>query len=437
MSSSAIPSEEPKAKPQKKLTFSEELDEMMVVARPKGWLTLGCCLGILFLGMVWSVVGTIAIKVRGNAISMSVESSYVVVAQTDGTVIQVTVSEGEKVKVGETIVKVVDPINALAIQQKKEQISLREAELKVFREKIAEQTEAHLESLKLKVESAQFALLSVESSLTFLETDLKSKRRLYDKGILPLPDVERAYSDLQKAKIDIENYKATIASLMADLTVGYRTEDIKIKEDEIFSMREELNRLLLKSTFLDIKTEKPGKVIEVVVGPGDRVVAGQLIASIEAPLDSAEEMNFYACVGGEYGGILDVGLPVEIEVAGIDPKQYGYMLGNISYLSPYPVSQQEILSEVRNQEIVAFLKGNNSVVYSMTIRLIPDPMTISGYKWTSRRGPPWEITTGTVGSILAIIEKRRPIFFILPSEVGPYVQETLPQSQTKDEALRG
>jgi NHLM bacteriocin system secretion protein len=406
-------------------SVSNELDQMMTVVNSKGWIALACCCSLLFILLLWTFLGNVPMKVGGWGIIRSPVGAYIVVAQTAGIVVDIEVNAGQFVKPGDLLVKTIDLKNDLTIQLQKEKVSLTELELTALKQQIEQENQARQLSIKKKIESVELSKNNTLARIPFLENDLAAKKRLAEKGVLARPDVEKANAELLTARNTIEAYEAEEASLNADLTVHYRLSEIKAKEEVLDSAKRELEKLLLQQSFSLIKTEKAGKVLEIDVSIGKNVEPGQMITSIELPLQPNQKLEFYTLIGAEYGVLLKAGLNTQIEVAGIDPKQYGYLLGKVIYVSPFPVSQQEVFSEVPNLELSQFLRGKNEAVYSLIVELFPDPTMSSGFKWTTNWGPPNPITTGTLGVARVIVQERRPIFYILPQEIGPYVREIM------------
>ena len=50
----------------------------------------------------------------------------------------------------------------------------------------------------------------------------------------------------------------------------------------------------------------------------------------------------------------------------------------------------------------------------MEILIYINNNTISGYKWSSKNGPPFYIESNTPASIQITVQKQRPIFLVIP-----------------------
>ncbi len=426
-SPSSVPSEREKLE---KLVASDALDLLLQVIGSKAWIVLWCCFSLLIIGISWSLLGAIPVKVQGTGISMTESGPFIVVAQIEGTVINTCVSSGEFVEKGDLLVELENPGLAFDIEHKKSSLVSKEADLQALMQRIEAEKAARNATIIKEIETTVFSLKTAESNIAFLQKDLESKQRLEKMGIIPQHTVEDAKNKLEQTKIDIESYRATMVRLKADLSKSYRVEELQAKISEVGGTRTDLARMTFESQNLEVRAGRSGKVLELVVANGDRIVPGMEIASVEVPITKGEHLRYYACFPAQYGDLLDVDLPVEIAVSGVDPKQYGFLLGKTKFVSPYPVTSQELKSDVRNAEIAQFLRGGDEVVYSAIIELQVDPTTKSGYAWSSKSGPPWQLSSGTIGTIQTIVDRKPPIIYILPVDFSPTLYKLLSKRET-------
>lgn len=411
----------------KKLVSSEDLEQLMEVVGIKSWVALTASFAIILITLVWSVLGSIPIKISGNGQSQTEKGPYVVSAGINGTVQQVFVSPGQMIKADALIATLTNSTLALNIQLKETEIRNAKTDLEMFKLTVAAENAARRQSLEKQIDTASLTIAATDSRLPFLEEDLQSKIRLKNKGVLAPRDVEEARDALQKACLDIQSAQSQIVALQAEHSKTYRQEEIVAKESGLTGLEDELQRLELQKTRLEIRSKEAGRVIEVLVAPGDPINSAATVASIELPLKKGESLQFLACFGAQYGDLLDTGLKTEIEVAGVDPKLYGYLLGTIKFISPYPVTTDELMTEIKNKEVVEFLKDDNKVVYMATIELEKDATTLSGYRWSGKKGPPWSISPGTTATVVTIVEEKPPIVYVLPEQLTPKLYQLISQ----------
>jgi HlyD family secretion protein len=68
---------------------------------------------------------------------------------------------------------------------------------------------------------------------------------------------------------------------------------------------------------------------------------------------------------------------------------------------------------LRNDKLVETLMGRSAPI-EVVAKLLPDPATPSGYKWSSSKGPPTQVMSGTLATGSVVVESRRPISYVLP-----------------------
>ena len=93
-----------------KLSSPEQLDKAITIISPSFWIAaIGGGL-IIAVALVWSIFGRLPVNVNANGIYMGKDGMHAVVAEADGIVQEVFVSEGDTVTAGEKIAKLDDEV---------------------------------------------------------------------------------------------------------------------------------------------------------------------------------------------------------------------------------------------------------------------------------------------------------------------------------------
>lgn len=195
--------------------------------------------------------------------------------------------------------------------------------------------------------------------------------------------------------------------------------------------------------YLEIGTPTTGVVTSVAVSPGDRVVAGQLVAVVAAGRPATEEPVFApqagviaelvarpgratrpgdplaylapsgtglamsAFVPARLATGLQPGMPAHVEVAAAPAAQYGFIDGRVTSVAPTPATPDALLYTLRgNTELVEFFSGSGPVV-QVTVAL-QQADTPSGFRWTIGSGPDLPITFGTLADV-RVVTDRGPV----------------------------
>ena len=66
-----------------------------------------------------------------------------------------------------------------------------------------------------------------------------------------------------------------------------------------------------------------------------------------------------------------------------------------------------------SKQMIQELTGKSAPI-EVRVKLIPDPSTPSGFKWSSSEGPPMKVFSGTICSGNVTVETKKPISYVLP-----------------------
>ncbi len=90
-----------------KMLSPDELDQLMRVTRPRGWLALIALLALVAAAVAWGVFGTIPVQVSGEeGVLLGGDSRSQAVSQTSGLVTDVGVEIGDEVREGQVLARV-------------------------------------------------------------------------------------------------------------------------------------------------------------------------------------------------------------------------------------------------------------------------------------------------------------------------------------------
>jgi len=202
--------------------------------------------------------------------------------------------------------------------------------------------------------------------------------------------------------------------------------------------------------WVSIRTKVPGRVTSIEIQPGSVVHKGDILATLEslkggeiptkliAPEDGViEELN--AAVGDQMdasepimwlrtsaapryvfaflpvssGDLVDAGMAAKVNLASVDSQKYGLLLGKVQNVFVYQASMNQPQLRAIPIEMRKYLVSEYPSVL-VVVELEMDPSTVSGYKWTSPKGPPEPLSAGVFGEVKITIENRRPISYVIP-----------------------
>ena len=90
-------------KAREKLSSPEQLDKLIVITSPKGWLALLAVGLIVIVGLLWGIFGTIYYKTVGWGFLVISGGIYTVQASADGKLRSINVQSGDLVRSGQVV----------------------------------------------------------------------------------------------------------------------------------------------------------------------------------------------------------------------------------------------------------------------------------------------------------------------------------------------
>lgn len=89
-----------------RLSSPEELDQLMQVITPKGWMALIGLAALLVAALIWGIFGGVPTKVQGQGVLLRTEGIYHVAALSPGQVSDLYVTAGDMVAQGQTVARI-------------------------------------------------------------------------------------------------------------------------------------------------------------------------------------------------------------------------------------------------------------------------------------------------------------------------------------------
>lgn len=158
---------------------------------------------------------------------------------------------------------------------------------------------------------------------------------------------------------------------------------------------------------VEVKSTVMGRVLELRVNVGSFIQMGTPLLSMEL---SAEPLLAIVYVSPVAGKKLHAGMTVQISPSTVRKEEYGMMLGKVISVGEFPVTYQGMLRVLGSDELIRALP-----VGGASIEVVVEPLkadTESGYAWTSPKGPPTTLQSGTFVAASIITEERHPVELI-------------------------
>lgn len=399
-----------------RLSSPEQLDALMRISTPKGWIALLTIMGLLVLTVFWGIIGSIPTLVLGQGLFVRSGGVLQVESNINGQLTNLTVDVGDDIYEGQVFARI-------AQKEILEQLSLEQRQF----ERLKEEKNQQINLLGKKSDTSNFALeqqkIAVKASIDSLRNEvIRLKEKVLDHeylvkaGLITKNTLSQTQLALAKTENDIISARAKLEQLSANKA---QTEHSSLIEEVNLGQRlNESKRnitLLRERLFNTSRVVAPynGKVVEIMANEADFLQIGSPILSMERTGRDIAELEIVAYLSPMDGKKVFPGMPVQIEPSIVKKEEYGALMGTVTFVAEYPSSTKGMLNVLGNPELVKMMSSMGPPIEIRAV-LIPDPTTISQYRWTSAGGPPLKLDTGIIATVSITTRKQPPITLVIP-----------------------
>jgi HlyD family secretion protein len=399
-----------------RLASPEQLDLLMQVTTPKGWIALLALGSLLVVAVVWSIVGRIPEKVSGQGLLLKGGQMLDIVSLTSGQITAVYADVGDTVQEGQVIARIAQPELLEKLRSSKGKL----IDLENQREMLTTFGSRDSQLQKASTAQQRVTLEQTNQSLTrrikWLEEKVASQRDLLDKGLITKQNLLDTRTDIDNSKQEIEKNLGQLKQLAVQelQSENQRQRDLETNLQSINETKrniEEIDYQLNMNS--NVLSPYAGLITGISRDHGKYVNTGDVLMSIEPTDKTLVDLAVVIYVPAGEGKKVQPGMKVQVSPTTVKQEEYGSMLGMVSFVSDYPATSQEIMRVTENENLAKMLSGNTSPI-EVHVNLIPDPHTQSGYKWSSPKGPPVQVHTGTICLATITTSDQAPISMVIP-----------------------
>lgn len=349
-----------------KVSSPDQLDLLMQVTSPAGWLALLALAALIGVAGLWSIFGSVADLVDGRGVLMRGERLSEIKVSLDGTLVSLNAAPGSEIAAGQVLA-------------------------------VVSRDTAGIEERR----ADDLALARDESMLETKRGELAAAQRQRD-----------AHAQLVRQGLEAAN-----VLFEYDRRVNAVVAEINALERETALIRARLK------TTAEVKAPEAGRVVEVLKAAGDSVRAGEALLRLEprsrAGTGAAEpcgrEVHAVLFVPAQDAGQVRPGQRARVSPLDVKREEYGYILGTVASVASHASSPEDVREKLKNEALVqAYLQGGP--VFEARVCLEADPSNkANGLKWSTSRGPDRPVGAGVQCAASLEVDRRRPIAFVIPA----------------------
>jgi HlyD family secretion protein len=399
-----------------RLSSPEQLDQLMQVTTPRGWLLLAGVGALLVTALVWGVLGSVPERIDGQGILIRSGGVLEVEASGDGRVTDVAVRVGDPVTQGQVVARIQRQDLVLRIQQARAKVG----ELRRQHEQQSEfgDRDVQLQGAYRAQRRTQLsaAIEAAESTLRALNDRIQSQEQLVQQGLITRQTLLGTQQERDQAEERVRQSRSELVQL--DAEAGQVLNRNRQASQQSLASLTDAERQLAQlenelRTTSEVTSPYTGRVLEVIVEQGSMVDRGQAILTVDLTGRAVKGLEAIVYIPSVHGKKIRPGMEVQIAPSTVKKEEFGYLLGTVTYVSDFPVTPQGMQRVLKNDQLVTTLSGDDAP-YEIHADLLPDPDNVSTYRWTSSDGPPIRIQSGTMASAGVVVDRRRPILMVIP-----------------------
>ena len=396
-----------------RLSSPEQLDMVLHVTSPKGWLALVGLFLVLGAAVVWGYQGSIATKVYGQGVIIRTGGVLNIVSPAAGMIVDLNVRPDEEIKTDQIVARVAQP-SLWSKSGPPRKLSSKPAPSKAAHVQVrTDAARLEVTAIDRERDNAHREIKELHDQAQIVRERIPVEEELLRKGLITKQRVLDTQLELIAIGAKVEQLKARIKQLDAQ---QFSTEARPEETDAVMQARiSNLLRTLAglqKDLELATKIVSPysGEVIEVKVYRGGAINAGEAVASIQP---NVRELEVLAYIPSSEVKEINTGMEVEISPSTVKREEFGFMKGTVAYVGDYPSTKAALMRNFENESLVQSIMAAGPVT-EVQVQLIPTEATPSGYRWSSPQGPNVSITSGTLCTLQIVTREQRPVSLLFP-----------------------
>lgn len=397
-----------------RLSSPEQLDEAIVITSPGGWMALAGVVVLLATFIVWGFTASIPTRISGQGILIYGGGQIVdAIAAASGPLTHRHVELGDRVRQGDVLAEINQPDISTRLEMAKAQASAARQAMDALRGEQKVLGVARLENADARKAALEAQIRAAEQRQEAYRKFLENQEKLAASGVTTASAVQQAREQLSGASLDIATARTGLLTLTAEQLAGRSEEERRLFEQEqkVLAAEAEVRQLDMQlSTFGKITSPTDGILVEWKAPFGAYTAAGTRIASVASGDGS---LQFVLYVPPAQGKRVKVGMPVHIELGGMQKEEWGTLVGRVTSVSDFPATHEGMQAILQNDALVSRF-SKEGAPFAVQVELERDAATASGYRWSGGTGSLASLSPGTTGTAKVTVDSRKPASFLMP-----------------------
>lgn len=162
-----------------------------------------------------------------------------------------------------------------------------------------------------------------------------------------------------------------------------------------------------------VRSVAAGRVTALAATIGQIIQTGANVAAVEKVAKASDPLYATVYVPAENAASIPANAAVDLTVSSVPTQEYGVLRGHVKSVDRSAQSAQQIAAFLGDSQLgEQFTKDGRPV--AVLVKLDKASGTKSGYKWSSKDGPPFALTSMTMAKGSIRLADQRPVDWLLP-----------------------
>lgn len=396
-----------------RLSSPEQLDQLLQVTSPRGWLALGALGALILVALVWGVFGSVPTEAAGEGILLREGGVSSLVAAESGQVEEILVAVGDVIEKGQVVARVRQEELLRQIRGSRDKLADLRSQFQQLLRYGEEQKRLRDRDLAQQRANLEHGIEAYEKEASLARDRISVDQQLLGEGLITKQTLITAEQQLTDAQGRLDTARQDLNGLELKRLEAEQQLDQQVEErqkaihDLEIELREHQARLTEAS---GVVSPHDGRVLELLVDRGDVVAPGTPILSLEVV---SQELQAVLFVPASAGKRVEAGMAARISPSTVKLEEFGFILGKVTWAAEFPSTERGMTRLLGNAALVARLMKEGPPI-QVDVTLERDGSTPTGYRWSSSRGPDLKISSGTLATGTVVVRRERPIAFLIP-----------------------
>ncbi len=398
-----------------RLSSPEQLDLLMQVTTPKGWLALLALGALLTVAIIWGILGSIPEKVSGWGVFIKRGGVLEIVALKPGQIKEMYFDVGDIVQEGQIVARIARTELLDKIKQTKEKLTDLHTDYENYADFSAKNVLMQMAYQKKQRQNLEQTNRYIEKRLKALKERKVNQIKLLKKGLITQNTILNTQQEIDNAQEEIDRNRGEFEHLSArELELkNEQRQGLSTKKQAMNATKRDLQTLQIQwDQSSRVFSPYTGRILEIQQVEGALINAGEPILMLES-IDQSQYLEAVIFIPFGQGKKVDIGMKAHISPSTVKQEEFGFVLGLVTYVSQFPTTSQGMLHILENEALVQSLAQSGPSI-ELRVALLPDPNTASGFKWSSSKGPPVTVDSGTLCFSSITVREQAPINMVIP-----------------------